>query len=91
MLAPVIKKNDQQAKWLIGIFSVVVLVAVTFLSQFTLKVNLPFDKHIFALVNALLNATVAVLLVVALIAVKQKNTMPIRTSCLLRYYYRSCF
>ena len=73
MLAPVIKKNDQQAKWLIGIFSVVVLVAVTFLSQFTLKVNLPFDKHIFALVNALLNATVAVLLVVALIAVKQKK------------------
>jgi putative membrane protein len=73
MLAPVIKKNDQKAKWLIGIFSVVVLVAVTFLSKFTLVVDLPFDKHIFALVNALLNATVAVLLVVALIAVKQKN------------------
>ena len=73
MLAPVIKKNDQKAKWLIGIFSLVVLVAVTFLSKFTLVVDLPFDKHIFALVNALLNATVAVLLVVALIAVKQKN------------------
>jgi len=73
MLAAVIKKNDQKAKWLIGIFSVVVLVAVTFLSKFTLVVDLPFDKHIFALVNALLNATVAVLLVVALIAVKQKN------------------
>jgi putative membrane protein len=73
MLAPVMKKNDQQAKLLIGIFSVVVLVAVTFLSKFTLVVDLPFDKHIFALVNALLNATVAVLLVVALIAVKQKN------------------
>ena len=28
MLAPVMKKNDQQAKWLIGIFSVVVLAAV---------------------------------------------------------------
>jgi putative membrane protein len=73
MLAPVINKNDKQAKLLIGIFSVVVLVAVTFLSKFTLVVELPFDKHIFALVNALLNATVAVLLVVALIAVKQKN------------------
>ena len=73
MLAAVIKKNDQKAKWLIGIFSVVVLVAVTFLSKFTLVVDLPFDKHIFALVNALLNATVAFLLVVALIAVKQKN------------------
>jgi len=73
MLAPVMKKNDKQAKLLIGIFSVVVLVAVTFLSKFTLSVELPFDKHIFALINALLNATVAVLLVAALIAVKQKN------------------
>jgi putative membrane protein len=73
MLAPVIKKNDQQAKWLIGIFSIVVLVAVTFLSKFTLVVDLPFDKHIFALVNALLNATVAVLLIAALVAVKQKK------------------
>jgi putative membrane protein len=73
MLEPILKKNDQQTKLLIGIFSVVVLVAVTFLSKFTLVVDLPFDKHIFALVNALLNATVAVLLVVALIAVKQKN------------------
>jgi len=73
MLAPVIKKNDQQAKLLIGIFSIVVLVAVTFLSKFTLVVDLPFDKHIFALVNALLNATVAILLVAALVAVKQKK------------------
>jgi putative membrane protein len=73
MLAPVIKKNDKQAKLLIGIFSLIVLVAVTFLSKFTLAVELPFDKHIFALVNALLNASVAILLVVALFAVKQKK------------------
>ena len=67
------KKNDKQAKLLIGIFSVVVLVAVTFLSKFTLAVELPFDKHLFAFVNAFLNAIVAVLLVLALIAVKQKK------------------
>jgi len=73
MLAPVIKKNDKQAKLLIGIFSVVVLVAVSFLSKFTITVELPFDKHIFALLNAILNATVAVLLVAALVAVKQKK------------------
>ena len=73
MLKPTIQKNDKQAKLLIGIFSVVVLVAVTFLSKFTLVVELPFDKHIFALVNALLNATVAILLVVALVAVKQQK------------------
>ena len=73
MLEPILQKNDKQAKLLIGIFSVVVLVAVTFLSKFTLVVELPFDKHIFALVNALLNATVAILLVVALVAVKQQK------------------
>jgi putative membrane protein len=73
MLAPSIQKNDKQAKLLIGIFSVVVLVAVTFLSKFTLNVELPFDKHIFALVNALLNTTVCILLVAALFAVKNRN------------------
>ena len=73
MLEPTIQKNDKQAKLLIGIFSVVVLVAVTFLSKFTLVVELPFDKHIFALANALLNATVAVLLIAALVAVKQQK------------------
>jgi putative membrane protein len=73
MLTPVIQKNDKQANWLIAIFSVIVFVAVTFLSKFTLKVELPFDKHIFALINALLNTAVAIILVVALIAVKQKK------------------
>lgn len=73
MLTPVIKKNDKQAKLLIGIFSIVVLVAVSFLSKFTIAVELPFDKHIFALLNALLNTTVAILLVLALFAVKQKK------------------
>lgn len=73
MLAPVIKKNDQQANIIIGLFSVIVFVAVTFTSKFTINVELPFDKHIFALINALLNTTVAFLLVLALVAVKQKK------------------
>lgn len=73
MLAPVIKKNDKQANIIIGLFSVIVFVAVTFLSKFTINVELPFDKHLFAMINALLNTTVAFLLVVALVAVKQKK------------------
>ncbi len=60
MLAPVIKKNDKQAKLLIGVFSEVVFVAVSFLTKCTITVELPFDKHIFALLNAIINATVAV-------------------------------
>ena len=71
MLAPSIQKNDKQAKLLIGIFSVVVFVAVTFLSKFTLNVALPFDKHIFAFANALLNTAVCFLLLAALFAVKR--------------------
>ena len=73
MLEPILQKNDKQAKLLIGVFSVVVFVAVSFLTKFTITVELPFDKHIFALANAIINAIVAVLLVAALVAVKQKK------------------
>ena len=73
MLEPILQKNDKQAKLLIGVFSVVVFVAVSFLTKFTITLELPFDKHIFALANAIINATVAVLLVAALVAVKQKK------------------
>ena len=73
MLAPVLKKNDQLAYILIGVFSVIVFAVVTFLSKFTLGVELPFDKHIFALINAVINTAVAVLLIAGLVAVKQKN------------------
>ena len=73
MLEPVLKKNDKLAYILIGVFSVVVLAVVSFLSKFTLEVELPFDKHIFALINAVINTLVAVLLIAGLIAVKQKK------------------
>lgn len=73
MLNPVLKKNDKLAYILIGVFSVVVFSIVTVLSKFTLEVELPFDKHIFALINAILNTCVAILLVAGLIAVKQKK------------------
>jgi putative membrane protein len=73
MLEPVLKKNDKLAYILIGVFSVIVLAVVTFLSKFTLDVELPFDKHIFALINAVINSAVAVLLITGLVAVKQKN------------------
>ena len=73
MLEPVLKKNDKLAYILIGVFSVVVFAVVTFLSKFTLGVELPFDKHIFALINAVINTAVAILLIAGLVAVKQKK------------------
>ena len=73
MLQPVWKKNDAKAKWLIGIFSVVVFIAVTALSRVKLEIDLGFDLHLFAKANAIINSLVAILLVAALIAVKSKK------------------
>lgn len=73
MLSAIIKKNDKQARILIGIVSFVVFVAVVILSRVKLEVELGFDVHIFARINAVLNSAVAVLLVAALAAVKQKK------------------
>jgi putative membrane protein len=73
MLEPTLQKNDKKAKWLIGIFSVIVFAAVSILGRYNLasKVELPFDKHIFALANAIINGTVSLLLLAGLLLVKQ--------------------
>lgn len=73
MLNASLNKNDKQAKWLIGIFSVVVFTAIVLLSRFKLEVDLGFNVHVFATINALLNSAIAILLVVALLAVKNKK------------------
>lgn len=70
MLQASLIRNDRKAGWLIGIFSFVVLALVIVTGRFKLDVQLPFNVHVFALFNALINATVAVLLVAALLAVK---------------------
>jgi len=73
MITPALKKNDKQARLLIITVSLVVFAAVVFLSRFTLTVDLGFNVHIFALINAVINSAVSVLLVWALVAVKGKN------------------
>jgi putative membrane protein len=73
MLQASIQKNDKKAGWLIGIFSFVVFAVVVSLGRIHLQVDLGFDIHIFATINAVINSIIAVLLVAALIAVKNKN------------------
>lgn len=73
MLKPVLAKNDRKAYWLIISFSAIVFTAVVLLSKVKLEVNLGFDVHFFALINAMINSWVAVLLILALIAVKRKK------------------
>lgn len=73
MLQASIQKNDPKAKWLIGIFSFVVFTAVVILGRVKLEVDLGFDVHIFAAINAVINSAIAVLLIAALWAVKAKK------------------
>lgn len=73
MLSAVLKKNDAQAKTLIGIFSFVVFAAVVLLSNFKLSIHLGFNVHVFATFNAIINTIIAILLVAALVAVKTKH------------------
>ena len=70
LLAPSISKNDKQAKLLIIVFSFVIFAAISFLTQVKININLGFDVHVFALANAIINSIIAVLLISALIAVK---------------------
>jgi putative membrane protein len=70
---PIIHKNDRKATWLIIIFSIVIFAAVSFLTQVKFNIQLGFDVHIFALANAIINSVIAVLLLLALIAVKRKK------------------
>jgi putative membrane protein len=75
MLQAAWKKNDKKARTLIIVFSIIVFVVVSILGKYNLagKVDLPFDVHLFAKANAVINATVAVLLIAGLLTVKKGN------------------
>src|SRR6187549_2341197 len=73
LLQPSMRKNDKKATLLIIVFSIIVFAAVSFLTKIKIDVGLGFDVHIFALVNAIINSVIAVLLLLALIAVKNRK------------------
>ncbi|MEO7394412.1 MAG: DUF420 domain-containing protein, partial [Chitinophagaceae bacterium] len=73
MLQAAWNKNDRKARILIFTFSAIVFAAVVLLSRIKVNADLGFDIHLFAKANAIINSGVAVLLIVALIAVKNKN------------------
>jgi putative membrane protein len=73
MLPPVLAKNDRKANTLIILVSIIVFVAVAALGRIKLNVDVGFDVHIFATINAVINSMVTVLLSAALIAVKQQK------------------
>ena len=73
MLQPSIEKNDRKAKILIWTVSIIVFVAVAFLSKYKLIIVLGFNPHLFAKANAIINSIVAFLLLAGLITIKQKK------------------
>ena len=73
MLPATLKKNDKKARLLIYTVSVVVFIAVALLSKYKLNVDLGFNPHVFALANAVINASVCILLMAGLVTVKQKK------------------
>ena len=73
LMQPSIQKNDKSARWLILTSSFVVFAAVVLLSRIKLDVDLGFDKHLFAKINAVINSIVTILLILGLMAVRGKN------------------
>ena len=66
-------KNDRRARIFIWSVSVIVFVAVAVLSRVKLNVHVPFNVHVFATANAVINSFVAILLIAGLIAAKKGN------------------
>jgi putative membrane protein len=75
LLAPVFQKNDNKAKWLIGIFSFVIFSAIVTLGAVKVNIVLGFNPHIFAEINAVVNSMVTLLLAAALVAVKLRKLL----------------
>ncbi len=75
MLAPLLEKNDKRAKTVIGLVSVVVFLAVVALDKHIIPTppTLPFDVHVFAFINSVINSMVSVLLLLGLFTAKNRN------------------
>jgi len=70
MLVPSLEKNERKARIFIFAVSLIVFSAVVILSRVKLHVNLPFNVHVFATINAVINSIVSICLVAGLVAVK---------------------
>jgi len=66
-----ITKNDKRARVLILLVSAIIFIAIVILSRVKLDVNLGFNAHVFAGINAIINSIVSILLIAGLIMAKQ--------------------
>jgi len=68
-------KNDKKANIFIISVSAIIFLTVVILHELNLKIEVNFDPHIFAKFNALINASVSILLISGLFFVKTKKYM----------------
>lgn len=68
-------KNDKKANIFIISVSAIIFLTVVILHELNLKIEVNFDPHIFAKFNALINASVSILLISGLVFVKTKKYM----------------
>src|SRR5687768_5619587 len=73
VLQPAFEKNDKLAYRIIGVVSLIVISIVAALPKMYLGITPPFDPHIFATINAIINSAVTILLIAGLVLVKQKK------------------
>ncbi|MFM2387471.1 MAG: hypothetical protein RL660_2228 [Bacteroidota bacterium] len=74
-MQPMLAKNDSKAKLIIRILSTVVFVVVLALGKFKplISVDFPFDRFVFAKINAVINSAVSVLLVIGFLQIKKRK------------------
>ncbi|HQO31799.1 MAG TPA: DUF420 domain-containing protein [Chitinophagales bacterium] len=70
---PILQKDDKKAGIIIGVFSLIIFLAITALANVKLEVDLGFDPHIFATINACINGSVSVLLMLGVYFAKSKK------------------
>ena len=88
----VLQKNDKVAYSTIGVLSFVVFAVVVSLGKFKLlDVELGFDPHIFAKINAFINTTVSLLLITGLYFVKQRKLEQHRNVMLTAMVFSALF
>ncbi len=67
------EKQHKKLNLIITVISIALPLVVAILFGVRLDVQLPFDAHLLPFINAILNGLSAIVLIAALIAVKQKN------------------
>jgi putative membrane protein len=68
-----IKKNDKKARTWIFLVSIIIFSAIVILGRVKLDVDLGFNEHVFATINAVINTVVSILLLCGLITARQGN------------------